>query len=180
MAGEVRKKALAAVVFAMISVVCVASLILIIPSAVPTRVLPMTVSSPNTISATLPFRGPQNIEFVRDGDSLRISWDAVPGATGYNVYTCESLRDTTIYVPYAMWNFEKSCFVYEYSFHPRYGDCYVYATQDDPYPEPLMWKGITISPWEKITAQPIIRTNWAVPKAEVPSVSNFYYVTAVR
>lgn len=174
------RKIIPALAMMFMAFICLASYIIISPSAPANRVLQFSPADSTALQASLPFRAPQNVEFVREDDSLRITWDIVPGATGYNVYTCENAADTTVYVPYAMYDFEKLAFVYKYSYHPRFGEVYTWKTPDMVGYNMKMYEKMTLTPWAKVNDLPLSRNEYAIAKAELPTDSNFYYVTAVR
>lgn len=77
-----------------------------------------------------PFPAPKNVEIVRWPDdvnptSVRITWDPVPGATSYQVYSAVALEDSTKYIPvndFIVLPDGSGVWAYKYSKHPIFGD----------------------------------------------------------
>jgi hypothetical protein len=94
------------------------------------------------------FSAPKNVQIkgiANTGgayDSLVITWDKVPGAKGYRIYSSAFMPDTTIWVNHCDKVEGTDLLVYMYSFHPRFGDMYFERTTDDPIDSPgvKMWR----------------------------------------
>lgn len=77
-----------------------------------------------------PFTTPKNVQIVLWPDAyspthVRVSWDPVPGATSYQVYSAVALEDSTKYIAvndYIILPDGSGVWEYKYSKHPIFGD----------------------------------------------------------
>ncbi len=134
------------------------------------------------IESPLPAPRKVKIEMLPDlseADSIKISWERVPGAIKYRVYSCVAIQDTSNYVPFCIpvldqnghyiWN-------YLYSFNPKYGDPYTINFNDEQGYQERMYDKFYHSPWQ---LEKEITNNYYV-RANNGERDRFFYVTAVR
>jgi hypothetical protein len=132
-----------------------------------------------------PFPAPKNVSISLlpdqySPDSIRISWDPVPGARDYRVYTAVAVRDSSVYVPFCEPVLDQNgniIWEYKYSFHPTYGDLYTinYNTGAGYFLE--MWGKLVTGGWTPDSGT-LNGTTWT--RAYEGERDRFFYVVAVR
>ena len=110
----------------------------------PSAPKPLTISPDAQTALRLapPLEAPKNVKISQDGTNVTITWDPVPGARSYRVYTAVCVPDTTVMLAYGIARDNPSTGKVEWfylgSFHPRYGDVYIEQHVDDPYAA-MLW-----------------------------------------
>lgn len=142
-------------------------------------------TSGKEIEIESPLPAPRNIkmELLPDiyvADSIKISWERVPGAIKYKIYSCVAIQDTSDYVPYCITTLDKDdhlVWQYLYSFYPKFGDVYCVNYNDGEGYHPSMFNDLCHSPWQ--LEKDNITNNYYV-RANNGERDRFFYVKAVR
>lgn len=170
-------------------------LILAIAVALPSAILRVKPNSQAVLPLVMPgagmpvnppFPAPRNVRIRMLPDelnpvSIQVSWDPVPGATTYHVYTATAITDTTVYVPFCEPTLDQMgnmIWSYKFSFHPTFGDPYVVNYNDSAGYNPAMWSDLVTSGWSLDDNGTLSGTTWTRP-FEVER-DRFFYVKAVR
>ncbi len=109
----------------------------------PTAPKPLNLSpeAQSALALAPPLEAPKNVKISQDGTNVTISWDPVPGARDYRVYSAVCVPDSSVLLAYGISRDNpqtgKVEWFYRGSFHPRYGDVYIEQVIDDPYGEHL-------------------------------------------
>ena len=121
-------------------------------------------------------------------DSIRVTWDATPGARGYRVYTAVAIPDSSELVPYCEPIQDPvtgaNIHSYLYSFHPRFGDVYCEKVGDE-YLDYRMWGGhksrakrLLFTPWQPDTLGVYSGCTYTRPR-DPADRDRFFHVTAI-
>ncbi len=94
------------------------------------------------ILARPPFPAPKNVQIVRWPDDthsthVRITWDPVPGATSYQVYTAIAVPDSSKYIAVVEPRFIPDGSIvwgYKHSKHPIFGDVMFFRPEQQSAP----------------------------------------------
>lgn len=104
------------------------------------KILPLTGFDPLNVAPV--FHSPQNVQVAlypsqQDHDSVRVSWDPVPGATSYHVYTAIAVPDSSLLIPHVeplMLPDGTVKWEYRYDKHPIFGDISIRKLHNDSNP----------------------------------------------
>lgn len=130
------------------------------------------------------FAAPKNVSIHGTGigeyDSLVITWTPVAGAKGYHIYSTKVVPDTTVTVAWASYDPVKRAFIYQYSFHPKYGDVYIIRQKGSPGYSYLMWDKIKTTGWALDSLGVMTGCRYAMATNDSMDAERFYRVTAWR
>jgi len=131
------------------------------------------------------FSAPQNVQMkgiANTGgayDSLVITWNKVPGARGYRIYSSMFIPDTTLWVPRSqIINIDGVFYnLYQYSYHPTYGDVYAhFLNNGDMSQAPFrMWNKGIINPWVRDSSGVMNGCRYSIPVATGTTNPNRIY-----